>query len=138
MPKIALRVLTKLAASMEALQAEVLSLKKTVNLPPRETARATSSTEQDDEDDKGGAAATHSAASLRGDAALQEAVTKRLQALGIADGEDSSGDEDGPKVSKTKWAKSGRKRTAADLVKVAVEWPHYHTYRGPRQGYGCI
>ena len=125
------RVLTKLAASMEALQAEVLSLKKTVNLPPRQTARATTSTEQDDEDDEGGAAATHSAASLRGDAALQEAVTKRLQALGIADAEDSSGDEDEPKVSKTKRAKSGRKRTAADLVKVAVEWPHYHTYRGP-------
>ena len=34
-------------------------------------------------------------------------------------------------MSKTKRAKSGRKRTAADLVKVAVEWLHYHTYRGP-------
>ena len=84
---------------MEALQAKVLSLKKTVNLPQWETARATTSTEQDNEDDEGGAAATHSADSLRGGTALQEAVTKRLQALGIADGEDSSADEDEPKVS---------------------------------------
>ena len=132
------RVLTKLAASMEALQAEVLSLKKTVDLPPRGTAWATTSTEKEDEDDEGGAAATHSAASLRGDAALQEAATKWLQALGIADGEDSSWDEDWTKVSKTKRAKSGRKRTATDLVKVAVEWLHYHIYRGPGKDMDCI
>ena len=92
------------------------------------------STEKEDGDDGGGAAATHSTVSLRGDAFLKEAVTKRPQAQGIADGKDSSADEDIlPKVSNKKQTMSGREWTAADLVKVAVKWPHYHTIFGPRK-----
>ena len=71
---------TRVLAKLAALQAEVLSLKQRVNLPPWETTRATTSTEQEDEDDEGSPAATHCAASLRGDAAFQDAATKRLQA----------------------------------------------------------
>ena len=91
-------------------------------------------TEKEDEDDGGGAATTNSTVSLRGDAFLKEAVTKRPQAQGIVDGKDSSADEDIlPKVSNKKQTKSGREWTAADLVKVAVKWPHYHTIFGPRK-----
>ena len=58
---------------------------------------------------------------------MQEAVLKRLKSLGL---DDASSDEDTPS-RKEKKLKSGRKRTAADLAKVPVEWPHFHTFRGP-------
>ena len=121
--------------SMETLQAEVTALKKQqANSQPPTTTDQRSVQEEPNE---GGSAVPQpvgSAASLRSDTALQEAVKLRLQALGVED-EDSTADEDDDAsrgaAARRKPQKSGRKPTAANRVKVPVEWPHYHTYRGP-------
>ena len=120
---------------METLQAEVMALKKQQANPQPPTPTDQRSVQE--EPNEGGSAvpqAVGSAASLRSDTALQGAVKLRLQALGVED-EDSTADEDddAPRgaAARRKPQKSGRKHTAADRVKVPVEWPHYHTYRGP-------
>ena len=88
------RVLSKLMASMETLQAEFTALKKQQTNPQPPTTTDQRSVQE--EPNEGGSAvpqAVGSAASLRGDTALQEAVKLRLQALGVED-EDSTADED--------------------------------------------
>ena len=130
-----MRVLNKLMASMEMLQAEVTALKKQQSNPQVPTTTDQRTVQEDPNEGGSGMPQTvGSAASLHSKAALQEAIKLRLQALGLKD-KDSTADKDNeaPRgaAARRKPKKSGRKCTAADRVKVPVEWPHYHTYRVP-------
>jgi hypothetical protein len=84
-----------------------------------ETQPAQSESESDSETDN-----TESAAQL------QRQLTKRLQSLGVRHGSDEDDDCEQRGTSRKKRAKSGRVKTSSDFIKVEVEWPHYHVYRG--------
>ena len=66
---------------------------------------------------------------LRWNATLQKQVHQRLKALGIDDS-DYDDEEEHKGMCRKKRAKSGRVKTASDFIKIEVEWPHYHVYRG--------
>ncbi len=73
---------------------------------------------------------------VRGDAAMMALVDQRIKQLGVVTiDEDESDDEDNANGATSKHTKgkkkSGRKRTSCDIVKRAIDWPHFHVYRGP-------
>ena len=67
--------------------------------------------------------------SVRLDADLQQRIDQRLRELDIGD-HDLDEDERLPARGKSRPLRSGRDKTAAESVSVAVEWPHYHVFRG--------
>jgi len=71
-------------------------------------------------------------AQLQTNKALQAQVESRLRELGVA-GDSGSEEDDGKSKmpGKRNKIKSGRVRTAADVARIPMEWPHYHVYRGP-------
>ena len=67
--------------------------------------------------------------SVRLDSDLQQRIDQRRRELDIGD-HDSDEDERLPARGKSRPLKSGPDKTAAECVSVAVEWPHYHVFRG--------
>ena len=88
---------------------------------------------QHSEDD--GTRGKMNASSLKQKKKLQEEVKARMSELQLLD-EDSSSDssnseEQTKRKSKPKRSnKSGRNKTAEDVVAKEIDWPHYHVYRG--------
>ncbi len=75
---------------------------------------------------------------LRRDTRLQRDVRARMADLRLLNDTDgNSSDEDTPATSKRKCdklnGKSGRSRTADEVISQAIDWPHYHVYRGPER-----
>lgn len=78
-----------------------------------------------------------SAKTLRHDAALREAVRRRMIELNLEDTDSEDSEEDSPSTEskatfskKGKPKKSGRVRTTEEVVVQNVAWPHFHVYRG--------
>ena len=129
------RVLTKLMDTVNTLQREVTSL-KSAGSAHKQPQKTSSSSRDSANVGRSQQAASCSDAedpatlgSLRQDTGLQKTTMQRLQELGL-EGEDVSDDDTHPVTKKGK-IQSGRTRTAADVARVAVEWPHFHTFRGP-------
>ena len=97
-----------------------------------ERSASQSQEQSEDEDDDQDGAAQPTVQNLRNDSSLQRMVEQRLRAMGVsARGDSDSEDEDRGSSKKGKRkAKSGRVKTAADFIKVEMEWPHFHVFRG--------
>ena len=68
------------------------------------------------------------------DASLAAAVRSRMADLNLLhdapDAESSDDEHSTRQAKKTKGKKSGRARTADDIVIAEIDWPHYYIYRG--------
>ena len=68
------------------------------------------------------------------DAAIAAAVRSRMADLNLlhdhTDAASSDDETTSKKAHKTKGKKSGRARTADDIVIAEIDWPHYYIYRG--------
>lgn len=72
---------------------------------------------------------------LRKNARLQREVRSRMAQLDLMDGDQSDDDSDTGDTQPSKSRhinklKSGRSRTADDVIAKSVDWPHYYVYRG--------
>lgn len=83
---------------------------------------------EDAEPEAGANPVAETVADLRQNQDLQRLVEKRLRTLGVQPDSDSDSDEKEKKGKKK--GKSGRAKTASDFIKYAVEWPHFHVFRG--------
>ena len=63
------------------------------------------------------------------DVRLQQLVTNRLTELGLDESSDSE-DDSSHTPRRQRGEKSGRVKTAGDVVVKEVDWPHYYVYRG--------
>ncbi len=99
---------------------------------PRETSADASPEQYDgDEDNLSGSGSDSESATpnrLRQDVRLREKVQKRLGELDLLESED-----DTPRRSSQsdRGKKSGRSKTANDIIVRDVDWPHFYVYRGP-------
>ena len=124
-----------LAESVQQMAKSLASVTTRLDSMERETEE--SSVERDatsDMSDTEGATAK----SLRSDSNLQKHVKSRMAALKLLDKEDTDSDTDGDDIDKQSKSvkprnirKSGRNRTADDVISKEIDWPHYHCYRGP-------
>lgn len=80
-----------------------------------------------------------SPASLKEDQGLARKVRKRMAELQLLAESDDDDDIEFNAQSKAKkpknirGKKSGRAKTAEDIVVKDIDWPHYHVYRGPKR-----
>ncbi len=70
------------------------------------------------------------ASTLDSDNVLQKHVKARMSELQLVDSSDDSTDEEATRKSKLS-KKSGRSKTANDVITKQINWPHYYVYRGP-------
>ncbi len=115
--------LDKILEKMVTIEARIVAVESGKDKTGNDHDESTESCDKDNDEEA-------TIASLRTHTNLQKEVDARLRSLGITDTE-----EDHEVTCKgaqgKKSIKSGREKTASDVARISVEWPHFSVFRGP-------
>lgn len=117
----------RLLSKLESIEERLKSLEQK---SPAQTAG--NSFIESDESEEEEAGPSETMADLRHNVTLQRRVQRRLRALGVQPDSDSEEETalQSDRKGNSKKGKSGRAKTASDFIKVTIEWPHFHVFRG--------
>ncbi len=116
--------------TMQAIQTSLATVQRRLDRledKPAASTPATAAGQATSGNDTAGVTAT----TLRHDHQLQADVRARMAELGIRDDDPDVTLGDTTTRGKSSSKKSGRSRTAEDIVVRDIDWPHFYVYRGP-------